>query len=359
MAGHVTLPNLISTGRILLVPAVVWLMAERRFDLAFWGFAIAGISDGIDGFIARHWNLRSRLGAFLDPLADKLLLVSSFVTLGLLGMLPDWLVILVVARDLLIVGGVLLGWVLGADAEPHPSLVSKANTLCQILLAGAVLCVLMGLLLPALEQAQASARMASCNSRLHQFNTALTMYAEDFEKNIAIYKVAFPNAYEDSIGYPYGLALLLKQGYVEGGASATPLRKAESAWCPSWSASKSWLACYNMRLLYLTTTVKAGFSGNMAQAPTALVSCRYTMVTKPSLFISAADPMQNATDSYLMHGSRYNAMFLDGHCQTITDDTDSIRLYMVSNAPSSLGPNASRTCFNLLYAASGITGQQY
>lgn len=141
MAGHITLPNLISTGRILLVPAVVWLMAERRFDLAFWGFAVAGISDGIDGFIARHWNLRSRLGAFLDPLADKLLLVSTFVTLGFLGLVPDWLVILVVARDLLIVGGVLLGWVLGADAEPHPSLVSKANTLCQILLAGTVLFV--------------------------------------------------------------------------------------------------------------------------------------------------------------------------------------------------------------------------
>lgn len=139
MAGHVTLPNLISTGRILLVPAVVWLMAERRFDLAFWGFAIAGVSDGIDGFIARHWNLRSRLGAFLDPLADKLLLVSTFITLGLLGLLPDWLVILVVARDLLIVGGVLLGWVLGADAEPHPSIVSKANTFCQIVLAGTVL----------------------------------------------------------------------------------------------------------------------------------------------------------------------------------------------------------------------------
>lgn len=139
MAGHVTLPNLISTGRILLVPAVVWLMAERRFDLAFYGFAIAGVSDGIDGFIARHWNLRSRLGAFLDPLADKLLLVSTFVTLGLLGLLPDWLAILVVARDVLIIGGVLLGWVLGADAEPHPSVVSKANTFCQIVLAGGVL----------------------------------------------------------------------------------------------------------------------------------------------------------------------------------------------------------------------------
>lgn len=139
MAGHITLPNLISTARILLVPVVVWLMAERRFDLAFYGFAAAGISDGLDGFIARHWNLRSRLGAFLDPLADKLLLVSTFVTLGLLGLLPDWLVILVVARDLLIVGGVLLGWVLGAAAEPHPSIISKANTFCQIVLAGGVL----------------------------------------------------------------------------------------------------------------------------------------------------------------------------------------------------------------------------
>jgi cardiolipin synthase len=139
MAGNVTLPNLITIGRILLVPAVVWLMAERRFDLAFVGFVVAGLSDAADGLIARHWNLRSRLGAFLDPLADKLLLVSTYVTLGFLGLLPDWLVILVVARDVLIIGGVLLGWVLGAATEPHPSVASKANTFSQIVLAAVVL----------------------------------------------------------------------------------------------------------------------------------------------------------------------------------------------------------------------------
>ena len=91
-------------------------------------FLIAGVSDGIDGWIARRFDQRSELGAYLDPIADKALLVSIFVTLGLVGVLPVWLVILVVSRDILIVGGVVLSWMLGSAVPIRPLLVSKANT---------------------------------------------------------------------------------------------------------------------------------------------------------------------------------------------------------------------------------------
>ena len=103
-----TVANMITILRFLLVPAVVYWLLDGQWQLAFAGFLVAGISDGVDGFIARHFNQRSKLGAYLDPMADKLLLVSVFVVLGLMGELPLWLVIVAVSRDALIVCAVLL-----------------------------------------------------------------------------------------------------------------------------------------------------------------------------------------------------------------------------------------------------------
>ncbi|HWK13786.1 MAG TPA: CDP-alcohol phosphatidyltransferase family protein [Rhizobiaceae bacterium] len=134
-----TIPNLITLMRFLLVPAVVYCMLEGATGWAFVGFVVAGISDAVDGFIARQFNQRSKLGAYLDPAADKLLLVSVFVVLGLMGELPLWLVILVVSRDVLIIGGVLLANLMGNPVEMKPLLVSKANTAVQIFLAALVL----------------------------------------------------------------------------------------------------------------------------------------------------------------------------------------------------------------------------
>jgi len=125
--------------RFLLVPAVVYSMLEGATGWAFIGFVVAGISDAVDGFIARHFNQRSQLGAYLDPAADKLLLVSVFVVLGLMGELPLWLVMLVVSRDVLIIGAVLLSNLMGNPVEMKPLFVSKANTAVQILLAALVL----------------------------------------------------------------------------------------------------------------------------------------------------------------------------------------------------------------------------
>lgn len=135
----VTVPNVITVFRFLLVPAVIyWLLAGQQ-AMAFAGFVAAGVSDGIDGFIARHFNQRSKLGAYLDPMADKLLLVSVFVVLGMMGGLPLWLVIAVVSRDALIVFAVILSSVMAQPVEMRPLMVSKANTVAQIVLAAVAL----------------------------------------------------------------------------------------------------------------------------------------------------------------------------------------------------------------------------
>jgi cardiolipin synthase len=106
---------------------------------AFLVFLLAGLSDAADGFLAKRYGWRSELGAYLDPIADKALLVSIYVTLGFAGHLPVWLVIAVVSRDILIVGAVVLSWMLSRPLTMQPLLVSKANTLAQIVLAGLVL----------------------------------------------------------------------------------------------------------------------------------------------------------------------------------------------------------------------------
>ena len=128
----ITIPNLISIMRLLLVPGVVLAMLQARWEWAFAGFVVAG-------FIARQFNQHSRLGAYLDPIADKLLLVSVFIVLGISGELPLWLVVAMVSRDGLIICAVVLSSVMGHPVEVKPLLVSKANTAVQIILAAQVL----------------------------------------------------------------------------------------------------------------------------------------------------------------------------------------------------------------------------
>lgn len=133
------IPNLITLGRVILVPVVFWLLVSGQTQLAFFAFVLAGVSDAVDGFIAKRFGLSTELGAYLDPLADKLLIVSIFVALGVMGTLPSWLVIAVVSRDILIVLGVMLSWVLDQPVRIRPLIVSKANTLAQLVLAATVL----------------------------------------------------------------------------------------------------------------------------------------------------------------------------------------------------------------------------
>jgi len=135
----VNLPNLISLGRLMSVPVITWLIMESRMAAAFWLFVAAGATDAIDGFIAKRFDSRTELGAYLDPLADKALLVSTYVTLGITGLLPGWLVTLVVFRDVLIIGGALLIHTLRQTLTMRPLLISKLNTAAQIALAALVL----------------------------------------------------------------------------------------------------------------------------------------------------------------------------------------------------------------------------
>lgn len=132
------IPNLISILRIFLSVPVVWMLMEQRFDIALMLFAIAGISDGLDGFLAKHYGWQSKLGGLLDPLADKVLLVSSYLSLALLGLIPVILVLLVILRDLVIVTGALVYNFRVRELEAEPSLISKFNTLAQIVLVLAV-----------------------------------------------------------------------------------------------------------------------------------------------------------------------------------------------------------------------------
>jgi cardiolipin synthase (CMP-forming) len=143
-------PNAITIARILAVPVLIWLIVSGEYLLAFWLFVLAGISDGVDGFIAKRFDQRTELGAYLDPIADKLMLVSIYVSLGLLRVLPPWLVILVVTRDIMIVGGFVLAILLDQPVKVKPLIMSKLNTGAQIILAGLVLAVL-GFELPARE----------------------------------------------------------------------------------------------------------------------------------------------------------------------------------------------------------------
>jgi len=134
-----SIPNLITLGRILLVPIVVWAIAQGLMWLAFVLFLAAGVSDAVDGYLAKRFGMTTVLGAYLDPLADKALIVSIYVTLGVNGLIPRWLVILVVSRDILIIGGIMLSWVIGNPLKIKPLLVSKLNTVAQIAFACVVL----------------------------------------------------------------------------------------------------------------------------------------------------------------------------------------------------------------------------
>lgn len=137
-ASLVNLPNAITFARLCAVPLAVWLVLHLNLLAAFWLFAAAGASDAVDGWLARRRG-PTYVGALLDPVADKALLVGMYVMLAVVHVLPDWLAIMVVFRDVLIVGGVLVLTLLGQPPAIKPLLVSKLNTLLQILLVAAAL----------------------------------------------------------------------------------------------------------------------------------------------------------------------------------------------------------------------------
>ncbi len=137
MLSHV--PNLLTLLRIGAVPALVLLLWERDYEFALAVFVLAGLSDGLDGYVAKRFGYVTRLGSILDPIADKMLIVSAYLMLTLLGDLPLWLLVTVAFRDLLIVGGYLVLASLYGDVPMRPSAISKLNTFLQIALVVVVL----------------------------------------------------------------------------------------------------------------------------------------------------------------------------------------------------------------------------
>ena len=127
------IPNYICIARILLVAPIVWLLVSRDYPMALVLIMLAGFSDGLDGFLARRFSWTTRIGGLLDPLADKLLLVSVFAALTWNGLIPLWLFAVVIGRDIVIVSGAVAYEMLIAPVEPNPSRVGKLNTVMALL----------------------------------------------------------------------------------------------------------------------------------------------------------------------------------------------------------------------------------
>ncbi len=137
LARH--LPNALTVLRLLLVPPIAWAILHGDYRTAFWLFFAAGFSDGLDGFLARWFGWQSRLGALLDPIADKSLMIVAFYCISWQGLIPWWLFAAVLLRDLIILGGALAYQFVTRDLRMEPLLVGKLNTALQILLVLAVL----------------------------------------------------------------------------------------------------------------------------------------------------------------------------------------------------------------------------
>ena len=143
------LPNLLTALRLVLVIPIGILIVKQQFVTVLWLAFIAGFSDAIDGWVARRFDTESRLGGIIDPLADKALMVTTFVCLSIINVIPWWLTMVVFARDLLIIGGVTTYYRLTGNVDMSPSWLSKFNTLLQIVFTMTLLLQQVWPLLPA------------------------------------------------------------------------------------------------------------------------------------------------------------------------------------------------------------------
>ena len=139
--GSFTIPNLITLFRILLTPLFIIFLIQGRYRQALAVFVLAGVSDVADGFIARWWQQKSRLGSYLDPAADKLLMSASFVTLSISHLIPSWLTVVVISRDVILGLGALILRLADYPLVVRPSLAGKGTTALQLITVGLVLLV--------------------------------------------------------------------------------------------------------------------------------------------------------------------------------------------------------------------------
>ena len=127
------IPNILTISRIFLVPVFIIFLINHMPFHALLIFIYAGISDGLDGFIARYFNQKTLIGAYLDPLADKILITSSFVSMATLEMIPGWITVIVISRDVLILTGIIILYMWDVPIEVNPSFVSKCTTTIQLI----------------------------------------------------------------------------------------------------------------------------------------------------------------------------------------------------------------------------------
>ena len=126
------IPNLITVLRVLLAPLFVIMLLRDQYIMALLVFTTAGVSDGLDGFIARYYNQRTILGAYLDPIADKMLLMAAYITMAVLELVPEWLTIIDISRDVMICTAIAMFTLTKIEFEVRPSILSKFTTFAQI-----------------------------------------------------------------------------------------------------------------------------------------------------------------------------------------------------------------------------------
>ena len=180
----INIPNILTVIRILLTPIFVIFLLKDLFHFALLVFAIAAITDGLDGLLARYFNQYTVLGAYLDPIADKLLLASAFVSLAVLKIIPPWLAVIVLSRDILIITGIALFSLSDIPIEMNPSLVSKWTTVAQFFT------ILLTLLDPGIQGIQIAKRMLfwvtaslTIASGLHYLFVGLNILQDSYGKN--------------------------------------------------------------------------------------------------------------------------------------------------------------------------------
>jgi len=128
----INIPNMLTIVRILLTPLFAICLIKRSLEGALAVFAVAAVTDGLDGMVARLFRQKTTLGAYLDPIADKLLLATAFVTLAIQGLIPSWLTVIVITRDVLILFGVALLTIMNRSVEARPAILSKITTVAQL-----------------------------------------------------------------------------------------------------------------------------------------------------------------------------------------------------------------------------------
>jgi cardiolipin synthase len=180
----ISIPNILTVARIVMTPLFIILLIKNLYGLALVLFSLAAITDGLDGFIARYYNQRTVMGAYLDPIADKFLLATSFIALAILEIIPAWLTVIVISRDILILAGIAIFTINDIKVNIKPSIVSKCTTAVQL---ATIFIVLLGYYFPVVSIAEQAAYWTAAGltilSGLHYIIAGISILQAGLEEN--------------------------------------------------------------------------------------------------------------------------------------------------------------------------------